>query len=249
MKKILSKRYFFIAILLALFIVGASIVFSKVIAYEFTFDINQFKESIQTSPDECWKKPSNNRKNAMCNKLTKLQELIELENFEDAYDKLLHDIKPKLTGLKTDEQEESWGNGVYDQAWVTCESLREEYRILCNLILAEINPQSVHDDDKTPPDITITYMGEQHVSNPGEWTVEVGDIESGLDSVIIEVNGIVGINDINLIDIYTLMYVIPVPAVEGSNTIVLRLQIMIKILKETKKPPPKLNGWKSMLIL
>jgi len=133
-----SNKAYFLALVLSFLVIGMWMVFSK--ANEFTFDITQFKLNVQGSPDDCWKKPGENRKNAMCNKLTELQELIDVENFEEAYYKLLHDIKPKLTGLKTDEREQPWGNGVYGQAWVTCESLREEYRIECNLILAEIYP-------------------------------------------------------------------------------------------------------------
>jgi len=187
---------------------------------DFTFDLDEFKLEIQDLPDEYWKKPAQNRKDTICNKLTALQDLINEGNFEEAYDKLLYDIKPKLTGLKEDENEEPWGNGDFKQAWVTCEGLRETFNTKCNLILAEINPQSVYDDDKTPPEISIIYEGVQYVGDPGVWNVEVGDIESGLDKVKIEINDIVEINDINLIDIFALTYVIPVPAIEGINTIV-----------------------------
>ncbi|MFX1478659.1 MAG: hypothetical protein ACFFCI_11075, partial [Promethearchaeota archaeon] len=155
--------------------------------YYVPFDITQFKEIIQISPDECWIKPAQNRKNTINNKLTELQELIDMENFEDAYDKLLHDIKPKLTGLKTDENEQSWGNGVYDKAWVICETLREQYRIACNLILEEINPQVVYDN--SPPTITIDHVGLGNLDEPGVWNVYVEDLESGIDTVLILVNG------------------------------------------------------------
>nr|MDO8085426.1 hypothetical protein [Candidatus Sigynarchaeum springense] len=36
-------------------------------------------------------------------------ELLDGGDFASAYDKLLHDIKPKLTGLKTDENGVPWG--------------------------------------------------------------------------------------------------------------------------------------------
>ncbi|NVM36375.1 MAG: hypothetical protein HWN81_12325 [Candidatus Lokiarchaeota archaeon] len=186
---------------------------------DFTFDLDEFKQEIQASPDDGWRKPAQNRKDTICNKLSALQDLINEGNFEEAYDKLLYDIKPKLTGLKEDENEEPWGNGDFKQAWVTCEGLREIFNTKCNLILSEINPLSVNDDDKTPPEISITYEGVQYVDDPGVWNVEVGDIESGLDKVIIAINGIVEINDINLIDIFTLTYLIPVPAIVGINTI------------------------------
>lgn len=113
---------------------------NEAIVSESTFDINQFKANIQASPDECWKKPAQNRKNAVSNKLTALQQLITEENFEEAYDKLLHDIKPKLTGLKQDEHGDPWGNGVFEKAWVTCEELQVSFEEECNLILSQINP-------------------------------------------------------------------------------------------------------------
>jgi hypothetical protein len=92
---------------------------------------------IETS-EECWRKPAQNRKNTMINKLTSLQELILQELFEEAYNKMLHDIKPKLTALKTDENEEPWANGTFKQAWVVCEDLREYFRVACNAILDEL---------------------------------------------------------------------------------------------------------------
>ncbi len=96
--------------------------------------IDQLIEKIQTSADECWRKPAINRKNTMIIKINGL-------NLEDLYDKVLHDIKPKLTGLKTDENEDAWGNGVYNNPWVICPELQGEFRLLCNDIL---NPPIYH---------------------------------------------------------------------------------------------------------
>jgi hypothetical protein len=96
--------------------------------------IDQLIEKIQTSADECWRKPAINRKNTMVNKINGL-------NLEDLYDKVLHDIKPKLTGLKTDENEDTWGNGAFNNPWVICSDLQEEFRLLCNDIL---NPPIYH---------------------------------------------------------------------------------------------------------
>ena len=79
----------------------------------------------------------------MINKLTSLQELILQELFEEAYNKMLHDIKPKLTALKTDENEEPWGNGTFKQAWVVCEYLRDEFQDDCNAILELISTQPI----------------------------------------------------------------------------------------------------------
>lgn len=61
--------------------------------------IDQLIEKIQASADECWRKPAINRKSTMINKLNGLTNLISESNLEDLYDKVLHDIKPKLTGL------------------------------------------------------------------------------------------------------------------------------------------------------
>ena len=102
--------------------------------------IDALIEKILDSPIECWKNQANQTKNAIINKLTSLKELIRQENFDGAYDKMLHDIKPKLTGLKTDENEEPWGNGTFKQAWVLCEGLREIFRVDCNNILNNLIP-------------------------------------------------------------------------------------------------------------
>lgn len=96
--------------------------------------IDQLIEKIQTSAEECWRKPATNRKETVINKINGL-------NLEDLYDKLLHDIKPKLTGLKTDEDENPWGNGVFNNPWVICPDLQEEFRLLCNDLL---NPPIYH---------------------------------------------------------------------------------------------------------
>ena len=100
--------------------------------------INDLIEKIINSPKECWRKTAQNRKNTMINKLTSLKELILQELFEEAYNKMLHDIKPKLTALKTDENEEPWGNGTFKQAWVVCDYLRDEFRVDCNSILNDL---------------------------------------------------------------------------------------------------------------
>jgi len=102
--------------------------------------IDDLIEEISNSPDECWRKPAQNRKNTMINKLTSLKYLISQGFFEEAYNKMLHDIKPKLTALKTDEDEIPWGNGTFKQAWVVCEYLRDEFRVDCNAILNDLIP-------------------------------------------------------------------------------------------------------------
>ncbi|MFX0026734.1 MAG: hypothetical protein ACFE8M_09980 [Candidatus Hermodarchaeota archaeon] len=215
-----NRKIYLLIILLTGLALGSCTIAVKANISDFTFNIEEFKGEIQNSDDLCWKNPGQNRKDAICKKLTALQELINEENFEEAYDKLLYDIKPKLTGLKTDENEVPWGNGVFEQTWVICENLREEFRVECNLILSEINPLAVYDDDKTPPDILIIYEGGYYVYDPGIWHVDIEDIESGLDEVKIEVNGIVEIHDTDLLGVLSLSYDIPVPAIVGFNTIV-----------------------------
>jgi len=102
------------------------------------WEIDQLNKDIQQSPEECWSGPVSNRKFALNNKVNELKDLISLNAFRDAYDKLLHDIKPKLTGLKTDENEEPWGNGVFNNPWVIYADLQEIFRIDCNVILTHI---------------------------------------------------------------------------------------------------------------
>jgi hypothetical protein len=93
---------------------------------------------------DCWRNPGENRKNAMFDKLVELQELIDAEEYQDVYDKLLHDVKPKLTGLKTDETETAWNggkkSGIFENPWVTCPEQQEILRVSCNNLLVELNP-------------------------------------------------------------------------------------------------------------
>ena len=102
--------------------------------------IDDLIDYIIASDEYCWRKPALNRKNAMINKLTSLQELISQRLFEEAYNKMLHDIKPKLSALKTYENGEPWGNGTFKQAWVVCQYLRDDFQIACNAILNELIP-------------------------------------------------------------------------------------------------------------
>ncbi len=102
------------------------------------WEINQLIKKIQRSSDECWRNPANNRKLTMNNKINELKEFISSIDFEDAYNKIFHDIKPKLTGLKTDEYENPWENRVFNNPWVICSELNEEFRLNCNQILTHI---------------------------------------------------------------------------------------------------------------
>jgi VCBS repeat-containing protein len=69
---------------------------------------------------------------------------------------------------------------------------------------------TIVDDDTTGPQITIVYTGESTVSNPGFWTVFAEDPESGIATLIVEIDGeTVG----------TIAGDYPVPASEGTHTI------------------------------
>ncbi len=101
--------------------------------------IEDGKALVSASDDEAWAKPGWNRKQAMMHKLDATIDLMLAGNYREAYDKLLHDIKPKLTGLKTDEHEAPWGNGVFPAPWVIDVELQEAFRIWVNDALATIS--------------------------------------------------------------------------------------------------------------
>ncbi|MFX1467759.1 MAG: FG-GAP-like repeat-containing protein [Promethearchaeota archaeon] len=100
------------------------------------WEIDGSIEEIKDSSDDFWRKK--NDKATIINKLKALKQLITENEFEEAYKKLLHDIKPKLTGLKTNENEEPWGDGVFKNSWVINDDLQEEFRLICNKILTDI---------------------------------------------------------------------------------------------------------------
>jgi hypothetical protein len=87
---------------------------------------------------ECWRKPSTNRQETMLNKYNELLSLIDDDDYAAAYDKLLHDIKPKLTGLKTDEAGEPYGNGEFGNPWVTCSDWQADFVEIIDTILADL---------------------------------------------------------------------------------------------------------------
>ncbi|GAG99502.1 unnamed protein product, partial [marine sediment metagenome] len=96
--------------------------------------IEQLMLAIQESPDEQWGDPTDQRKAAMLNKLIELKVLVISLDFGEAYDKLLHDIKPLLTGLKVDEDGVEFGNGIFKNAWVTS----DDFEAISNQILADL---------------------------------------------------------------------------------------------------------------
>ena len=69
---------------------------------------------------------------------------------------------------------------------------------------------TIVDDDVTAPDISITYTGDMTDTNPGYWTVSVSDPESGVYSILVEVDGIT---------VGTLDGDYPVPSSAGFHTI------------------------------
>lgn len=57
---------------------------------------------------------------------------------------------------------------------------------------------SITDDDITAPSITIIYIGSGTDFDPGHWYVCVEDLESGVDEVLIEINGYTWRHDYDL---------------------------------------------------
>ncbi len=60
----------------------------------------------------------------MIDKLEDLRDLVQAGELREAYDLLLHDIKPKLTGLMTNEDEVPWGDGTFKKPWITNATLQ-----------------------------------------------------------------------------------------------------------------------------
>ena len=74
----------------------------------------------------------------MLDKIDELFILIDAGDYHGAYEKLLRDIKPKLTGLKTDENEQPFDNGIMKHPWVIDALYQATFRSGCNLILQEL---------------------------------------------------------------------------------------------------------------
>jgi len=70
--------------------------------------------------------------------LEEVKVLILSGEYSEAYDKLLHDIKPKLTGLKVDEEGNPWGNGIFNNPWVTDSALQAELGIGLDALLSTL---------------------------------------------------------------------------------------------------------------
>ncbi|MBA7526715.1 hypothetical protein ES705_18884 [subsurface metagenome] len=79
----------------------------------------------------------------------------------------------------------------------------------------------MYDDDKTPPTISIVYEGGHYLANLGTWSICIEDLESGIDDVLIQINGIVYVHDQNLGGPLSLAYNnIPLPVVIQTHMIV-----------------------------
>ena len=210
-----------------LIVMTFSAVSAAVVPPNLSEEVDQLIDMIEESERNDWKWPWRLRKHIMIKKVTRLQEMVEDGEYADAYDKLLHDIKPKLTGLKTDENEEPWSPNKgrwfwrwWFRSWVRDDTLKEDFRLKCNRILTLLNEGPVVDEDPTAPVITITYYGSSDVGDPGYWEITVSDPESGLDGVQILIDGVERLHDqgwAGFID--EIEYIYPVPAVEGSHTI------------------------------
>ena len=115
---------------------GGSQVFSPGGIDNFLTTIIDLIDFIQNLPDECWENAEN--KHAMIDKLLEIKVDISLGHLEEAYDKLLHDVKPKLTALKIDEIGDEWGNGVLNKPWIVLEEFIKVFILSCNDLLWQI---------------------------------------------------------------------------------------------------------------
>ena len=80
-----------------------------------------------------------NYQKTLLNKWNELYELVLNEEFVDAYDKLLHDIKPKLTGLKEDENGNIYSNGVFNNSWIDNPELQTEFAEMTDVLMSSLS--------------------------------------------------------------------------------------------------------------
>jgi hypothetical protein len=103
-----------------------------------TQNFEQLRAMIRQLNATAFDKNPAQRKITLTNKIQKVIGLVEAQDYWEAYEELLYDIKPKLTGLKTDEKELPWGKGVFKDPWVIDLSAQEILRNQCNKILTEL---------------------------------------------------------------------------------------------------------------
>jgi hypothetical protein len=101
------------------------------------WELDNLIQIIQNIPHDAWNNPVDSHTRSMDNKLNALNHMIDTLDFLDAYNKLLHDIKPKLTGLKEDEYGDSWGNGIFKKPWLKDLYWQEVMNSACNKILKD----------------------------------------------------------------------------------------------------------------
>ncbi len=160
-------------------------------------DGNHLRDKIRNCSDGSWVKSSWCRRLSMIIKVKNLFLLIKSEKYEEAYDLLLYDIKPKLTGLETDENEEPWDDGIYEDPWIQSPALQELFRLKCNRVLLflkeKMEPEPYVDDDKEAPEIILTpasmeiYDSQAVGGIPIEW--QISDM-SGISEAMVLLNGV-----------------------------------------------------------
>jgi hypothetical protein len=96
-------------------------------------EIAMIEYMIFHAPANYWRNANN--RNTMLQKVDELISLVTNCMFSDAYDKLLHDIKPKLTGLTDNENGIVFGNGIFKNAWILDGTLRQEFEVHIDAVL------------------------------------------------------------------------------------------------------------------
>jgi len=77
---------------------------------------------------------------------------------------------------------------------------------------------TIVDDDTTEPVISIVHSGAGHENEPGDWQIDLEDLESGLDEVLILIDGNEYWNE-HLNGIQSMSYDVPTPAIQGYHTV------------------------------
>ena len=93
------------------------------------------KKIITFSCNKSWRKVGERIKQVIMQKIDELVRMYEEGNVLGAYNKLLHDIKPKLTGMKVDENNNTFGNGIFKNTWVINSELQVKLNCIINGIL------------------------------------------------------------------------------------------------------------------
>jgi hypothetical protein len=103
--------------------------------------LNKLREDLDYIPDNAWKNPASHLRKAMDNMIKEV--IIKMsggtpELYGEAYDMLLHDIKAKLTGLKTNEDKIPWDGGIFNNPWIIDDEYQQFLANTCNLLLNDI---------------------------------------------------------------------------------------------------------------